>query len=277
MDFGAAMTAEPKFSAYEILLGAARRAIVSMAHVAEAWPEYRDDYAAFDSGLRQAEARAALESRQAPVPQSEPGQWEKIETLVRQIHEATKRGERTQDHGLIGNLRCILDHVLPNPPPFDEAAVPQSEALTATDAECEKEALNMVLADVNVCIAECGGDFDLKELSTETVELLGEVEARRRRSLSQPATPQSAEPSLSSRLISSGPNAGRVKPEFVRVAPQSAETPSERVYQHFREKIDALQAEVQRYQRAEIAARTAQAPSWTPSGICSWCGIRKPD
>jgi hypothetical protein len=39
-----------------------------------------------------------------------------VESLVRQIHQAVKRGERTQDHGLIGNLTCILDHVLPSPP-----------------------------------------------------------------------------------------------------------------------------------------------------------------
>ena len=44
----------------------------------------------------------------APVPE--------IESLVRDIHKAVKRGEDTQDHGLIGNLRCILDHVLPDPP-----------------------------------------------------------------------------------------------------------------------------------------------------------------
>lgn len=34
--------------------------------------------------------------------------------LAREIHQALKRGERTQDHGLIGNLKCILDHVLPD-------------------------------------------------------------------------------------------------------------------------------------------------------------------
>jgi hypothetical protein len=39
-----------------------------------------------------------------------------VESLVRQIHQAVKRGERTQDHGLIGNLTCILGHVLPSPP-----------------------------------------------------------------------------------------------------------------------------------------------------------------
>ena len=44
----------------------------------------------------------------APAPE--------IESLVRDIHKAVKRGEDTQDHGLIGNLRCILDHVLPDPP-----------------------------------------------------------------------------------------------------------------------------------------------------------------
>lgn len=31
--------------------------------------------------------------------------------LSTEIHRHLKRGERTQDHGLIGNLKCILDHV----------------------------------------------------------------------------------------------------------------------------------------------------------------------
>ena len=43
---------------------------------------------------------------------------EEVTTLVRDIHRALKRGEKTEDHGLIGNLRCILDSVLPEPPGF---------------------------------------------------------------------------------------------------------------------------------------------------------------
>lgn len=39
-----------------------------------------------------------------------------ISRLVRDIHQCIKRGEVTEDHGLIGNLRCILDHVAPKPP-----------------------------------------------------------------------------------------------------------------------------------------------------------------
>ena len=31
--------------------------------------------------------------------------------LVREIHQALKRRERTTDHGLVGNLKCILEHV----------------------------------------------------------------------------------------------------------------------------------------------------------------------
>lgn len=41
-----------------------------------------------------------------------------IEGVVRLIHEACKRGPATGDHGLKGNLACILDHVLPEPPPI---------------------------------------------------------------------------------------------------------------------------------------------------------------
>lgn len=35
-----------------------------------------------------------------------------VTQLVREIHQAIKRGKRTEDHGLIGNLKCILDHAL---------------------------------------------------------------------------------------------------------------------------------------------------------------------
>lgn len=38
-----------------------------------------------------------------------------IEGLVREIHQLVKRGEATQDHGVVGNLRCILDHLIPDP------------------------------------------------------------------------------------------------------------------------------------------------------------------
>lgn len=34
---------------------------------------------------------------------------EQARPLVRQIHEYLKRGKATQDHGIIGNLKCILD------------------------------------------------------------------------------------------------------------------------------------------------------------------------
>ena len=58
----------------------------------------------------------------APAPE--------IESLVRDIHKAVKRGEDTRDHGLIGNLRCILDHVLTDPPDMTAPApvVPLTEA-----------------------------------------------------------------------------------------------------------------------------------------------------
>lgn len=31
---------------------------------------------------------------------------------TRKIHEALKRGQSTEDHGLLGNLACIYDHIL---------------------------------------------------------------------------------------------------------------------------------------------------------------------
>jgi len=54
-----------------------------------------------------------------------------VEQLVREIHQAVKRGEDTQDHGLIGNLRCILDHVLPDVEPFLGEAQPAPQAQPA--------------------------------------------------------------------------------------------------------------------------------------------------
>ena len=53
---------------------------------------------------------------------------EEVEGLVRKIHQTLKRGESTQDHGLIGNLKCILDHVLPHIPYMDEIVAPRREA-----------------------------------------------------------------------------------------------------------------------------------------------------
>lgn len=46
-----------------------------------------------------------------PPPETE------AERLARQIHQILKRDERTQDHGLVGNLRCILDHLCSGPDP----------------------------------------------------------------------------------------------------------------------------------------------------------------
>ena len=43
---------------------------------------------------------------------------EAAERLARAIHQQVKRGKRTEDHGLLGNLACILDHVTSEPPPF---------------------------------------------------------------------------------------------------------------------------------------------------------------
>jgi len=36
---------------------------------------------------------------------------EQVERDVRWIHQKLKRGEATQDHGLAGNLACIIDHL----------------------------------------------------------------------------------------------------------------------------------------------------------------------
>lgn len=43
---------------------------------------------------------------------------ESAAVLARDIHQCVKRGPTTEDHGLIGNLRCVLDHVAPTPPPL---------------------------------------------------------------------------------------------------------------------------------------------------------------
>jgi hypothetical protein len=39
-----------------------------------------------------------------------------VEQRVREIHQQLKRGPSTQDHGVLGNLACILDHIIPDPP-----------------------------------------------------------------------------------------------------------------------------------------------------------------
>ena len=65
-----------------------------------------------------------------PMPSQQAAQPE-VEQLVREIHQAVKRGEDTQDHGLIGNLRCILDHVLPDVEPFLGEAQPAPQAQPA--------------------------------------------------------------------------------------------------------------------------------------------------
>lgn len=48
------------------------------------------------------------------------GSQAQVQALVREIHQVVKRGRSTQDHGLMGNLRCILDHVLPDTNPDTE-------------------------------------------------------------------------------------------------------------------------------------------------------------
>ena len=37
---------------------------------------------------------------------------DEVEQLVCSIHCLVKRGSDTQDHGVLGNLRCILDHIV---------------------------------------------------------------------------------------------------------------------------------------------------------------------
>ena len=41
--------------------------------------------------------------------------------IARAIHEALKRGEATEDHGLLGNLRCILDYIVAKYDPDPDA------------------------------------------------------------------------------------------------------------------------------------------------------------
>ena len=36
---------------------------------------------------------------------------DKVTKKVQQVHQLLKRGDRTEDHGLIGNLDCIIDHL----------------------------------------------------------------------------------------------------------------------------------------------------------------------
>lgn len=66
------------------------------------------------------------------------GRVTEVKRLVNLIHKAVKRGEDTEDHGVIGNLRCILDHVLPDPPDFMDSQPPTPERVelpAITDAE----------------------------------------------------------------------------------------------------------------------------------------------
>ena len=73
---------------------------------------------------------------------------EEVEGLVRKIHQTLKRGEGTQDHGLIGNLECILDHVLPHIPYMDEIVAPAEKSQSMT----EKSVLERLREDLaKVC------------------------------------------------------------------------------------------------------------------------------
>lgn len=62
---------------------------------------------------------------------------------MRQIHQAVKRGKDTEDHGLIGNLKCILDHVTDVPDPAESPAQGESEgwkqiADSLSEKPCER-------------------------------------------------------------------------------------------------------------------------------------------
>lgn len=43
--------------------------------------------------------------------EAQPAELDEAAALVRRIHQLIKRGRDTDDHGLIGNLRCVLDHL----------------------------------------------------------------------------------------------------------------------------------------------------------------------
>lgn len=82
----------------------------------------------FDRGLQdhylaKLKAVHALASSQPPS--------ELVESLVQDIHGVLKRGTATEDHGLVGNLRCILDAVLAIKHPISDpfAAPPLSHDL----------------------------------------------------------------------------------------------------------------------------------------------------
>ena len=76
---------------------------------------------------------------------AEPTQDQEVVALVRDIHRAIKRGEGTQDHGLIGNLRCILDAVSADPPDF-LGAPPPPQGWQPIETAPKKDGFQAILA-----------------------------------------------------------------------------------------------------------------------------------
>ena len=58
---------------------------------------------------------------------------DEVESLVKQIHQQMKRGESTKDHGLIGNLECILDDLVSDPPFLGEEQTENTPAQMSID------------------------------------------------------------------------------------------------------------------------------------------------
>lgn len=70
------------------------------------WSHLVEQVRRLETELAKANARADRWSLFAQEQEAE------VTAKVREIHQALKRGGATQDHGLMGNLACILDHVL---------------------------------------------------------------------------------------------------------------------------------------------------------------------
>lgn len=77
--------------------------------VAGSYPERTDSTVESAIDLRRAAERLRQQSERIAELQEA---HDTAELEVRKIHQVLKRGEATQDHGLMGNLACILDHVL---------------------------------------------------------------------------------------------------------------------------------------------------------------------
>lgn len=70
-----------------------------------------------------------------PGAEARSDELAQIETMVRNIHLLVKR-KNAKDHGVIGNLRCIIDHLVPDP----DDATSRKEAPALSDEQVENAA-----------------------------------------------------------------------------------------------------------------------------------------